>query len=82
MKLLPQLSSKLTTYDATEKKTVPPEQSTAAIRADIAALGMYFLLEPISLFSSRFAYFPTSLPFPTSLTAPLRTTYPLNIAGN
>ena len=41
MKLLPQLSNKLTTYDATEKKTVPPEQSTAAIRADIAALGMY-----------------------------------------
>ena len=40
MKLLPQLSNKLTTYDATEKKTVPPEQSTAAIRADIATLGL------------------------------------------
>ena len=41
MKLLPQLSNKLTTYDATEKKTVPPEQSTAAIRANITMLGRY-----------------------------------------
>ena len=40
MKLLPQLSNKLTTYDATEKKTVPPEQSTAAIRGTIESLGL------------------------------------------
>lgn len=49
MKLLPQLSQKLTTYDATEKKTVPPEQSTAAIRANIAMLGR-LRCPPVCLF--------------------------------
>ena len=39
-KLIPQLPAKLGAYDATEKRTVPPELSLAAVKATIADLNL------------------------------------------